>query len=288
MNKKSIVSFFGAFLFSGFLIKLVSADASVPSMGIVALLTSFVDGIVEFFRPYLGSLLFSTPPGDLVGNDLFIAKVLVLIVVMAVIYIVLNKSMSSFFSEKTWLLWVVSFVMGVLGTRYIDQNLIDIIILPATTFAVTIPVIAFFFVFFVFIKDWPSSFARRSAWIFILLVFLAIYATYSPKMAAAGAPAAVTFVYPAAMLLCFLMALFDGTIHQFFAKARVERTKARGMSHQIFRLGNEIEALEQRNPSTYFGGAFVGYPNASTPAESGPAAWRKDMNALHAALAQFQ
>ena len=269
-----------------FLLALVAVSISISFISAAATLqdlsSGFVNGVIGFFKPYVGALLNSADTSY--TNEVFMGKFLVALIFLTITYVILRKSMSSFFAEKTWLLWVISIAVTVLGTRGLSPEMIQTIILPNTALAVAITAGLPFFIYYTVVSDWQSLFAKRLAWIFFGVIYLGLYQLRVEELGSVG------YIYPFTALLALLLAIFQGTLQKALTKARIERAESAIEAHSAIAIQMEIAnatTVYNANPGAYVGGMYASLVGASKNTERGTSAYLKDLRALQKELAKF-
>jgi hypothetical protein len=262
-------------IFSVFIITIVlSAFMVSAATGLVDIVKSFVDGTITLIKPYAGVLLNETDTAA--TNDIFMGKILMIILIVSIVFVVLERSMKNVFGDRRWALWVVSIVVGLIGVRFLPGELVQMVFLSSNAFAVTISAGLPFVLFFFLVKDFESKTARRVAWIFFAVVFLAIYEYRYDSLGD------FAYIYPLVALLAFLVAVFDGTIQGFFATMKAEKLSKIHMGGAALVLKKkiaDITAIYEGNTSAYQGG-LVDPTHASTRTETGTSAYVKDIDYL--------
>ena len=206
MNKK-IGLILVALILSSFLITNVSA-----AQGLADLTKNAIDGIVSIAKPYLQTLLGETSDGTI-----FVAKLLIFIILLSLVYVILKRSMGEFFGDKTWALWLISIAVPILGIRFLSSEMIYTIALPNSAFAVAVTAGLPFILFFLFVKEFESATLRRISWIFFGVIFLGLYTLRANDLGDSA------WIYPLTALLCFIMASMDGTLQRFMARLKLEK-----------------------------------------------------------------
>ena len=206
MNKK-VGLVLCALILSSFLIGIVSA-----AEGLTGLTKGAIDGVVQIIKPYLEVLLGATN-----NSEMFMGKLIIVIILLSLIYGVLSKAMEDFFGDKKWLLWVISVGVSLLGVRFLSPEMITTITLPNSTLAVALVAGIPFVLFFNIVKDFKSGIARRVSWIFFAVIFLGLYSLKSTELGNAS------IIYPLTAFLAFIMAVMDGTINRWNAQINAEK-----------------------------------------------------------------
>ena len=259
----------GGFLLAVLLVSLVAAQSE---LGLGESTKKVVDEFVDFIKPVASSVLGKTPS----GSEYLFAKVLFLIIVLAIIWTALNRV--EFFNEKPWILFVVSLAVSILATRWLTtEDIINTIILPYSTLGIAItagfPFVLWFLIINVGLQGEGRRTVRRIAWIFFAVIFIGLYITRQATMEGAR------WIYPVTALAAFIMAIMDGTIQGFFNKLQMEKASAGRKGHALRAIQLEQERITEiysGNPTGYVGtipGGGQGKPN-------GAQAYHADMAAL--------
>lgn len=211
---------------------LVSAKSLADEMN------KLIDGFTKFIEPVAKNVLGE----ELTGQYLF-AKVLFLIIILAIIWTALNRT--EFFTAHTWVLVVVSLAVSILATRWLTTKaLIDTIILPYSTLGIAIsaglPFVLYFLLVNVGFQNQPAI-IRRIAWIFFAIIFIGLWITRRGTLTAGGSYAG--YIYPVTALVAIIMAWMDGTIHRFFVKLEVEKLGKTSARYAIDDLKKKIADL---------------------------------------------
>ena len=199
----------------------VSAQSSTQNAfkPIFDILSSLINGLVDVARPILefllGSLAASSKgPGGVSG--LFLAKLFALIVVFSVSYVVLSQI--NLFSEKPWVLWVITVAVSLLSVRFIPTEAIYLMTAPSTALGIAVTAVIPFIIWFTFVNMSSSPTLRRLAWIFYALIFFSLYIYYAPYMPNYG------WVYPLMAIIALVMAIMDGTIKRLWSRIKAEKS----------------------------------------------------------------
>jgi hypothetical protein len=197
----------GMFLFS-FSLSFVSA---APDF--VGGAQDVVEGAYELIKPVLESVI-----GDTDTSEFFLAKVVFLLVILAVVW----KSMEKvpFFSDNDWVLWIVSLGVSILAIRWFgNAEIVKTVILPYSALGIAISAaLPFIGAFFIIRGLKPTM--RRVGWIFFGVVFLFLWFTRYEELGNFG------YIYLVTVALAILMMIFDGTIQKTWMKASAERSRA--------------------------------------------------------------
>lgn len=205
--------FIPAVLFIILVSSLVSAQGDIAND-----VGNIIDDFTDFISPVASKIL-----GETSSGQYLFAKVLFLIIILAIVWTALNRI--DFFNENLWVLWLVSIAASILATRWLTtEALINTIILPYSVLGIAIsaglPFVLYFLIVSVGFKEQPAI-VRRIAWIFFAVIFIGLWITRRSSLVAGGSNAA--YIYPVTALLAIIMAVMDGTIHRFFVKLEVEK-----------------------------------------------------------------
>lgn len=196
------------------------------SAGVGEVSNKIITGITEALSPLFGAIL-----GDAPSSEFFFAKVLIVILIVAVVYAVLSASGVGALTDHTWVLWTVSVIVAVLGVRFLTNELVQTIALPNSAFAVAVSAGIPFVLFFIMIRGFPE-FAKRIAWVFFALIFLGLWALRYDKLGDAA------FIYPLTAAIAIIMMFFEGIIQKYVTTSRMNRAQQAGK-------GNALNALNK-------------------------------------------
>ncbi|RMD67497.1 hypothetical protein D6817_01485 [Candidatus Pacearchaeota archaeon] len=218
MNAKATRKILQASLACVFMIALLSSLASAQFADKVQrVVNDAADAIRPITDAVIGELNLGSP-----GNSLF-GSILIIILVFTLVWTVLEKI--EIFSTHRWVLWLLSIVVTLLATRWVgSQDWVQTVILPYSTFGITISAIFPFVLFFLFLnvgfQGATYSFIRKTGWLFFAVVFIGLWFSRYDELANAK------WVYPIVALLAFLMMFFDGTVSKFFMHQKLARAQA--------------------------------------------------------------
>jgi len=181
--------------------------------------------------------------------ELFLAKILFLIIIFSIVWMALKKI--SFFSENEWSLWIVTIAVSLLAIRWLgNESVINTVILPYSALGVALTAGIPFVVYFLVVKDFNKT-MRKLAWIFFIVIFVALWIMRSGKNAEAagaigGAIGPFVWIYLATAGLGVAVLLFDGTIQKIMNKASIERLDATHRRRLVNELKKDIEDINER------------------------------------------
>ena len=154
-----------------------SMGISLVSAGAVEEIQDGVADGYELIRPVLEEII-----GETSGGDFFLAKVLFLIIIFAVVWMALKKV--SFFSENEWVLWIVSIAVPILAIRWVgNADVVKTVILPYSALGVALTAGLPFVLYFLIVKDFHKT-LWKIAWIFFMVVFIGLWIMRSGEGAA--------------------------------------------------------------------------------------------------------
>ena len=218
-------------------------------------LTSLYDAV----KPLLQVLV-----GETSGADAFIAKVLLALLIVAVLYGVLSASNMTVFTDNPWVMWVTTIVLGILSVRFLSPSMVATIMLPNTVFGIAlsagIPFVAYYFLIRGF-----SEFQRRIAWVFFAVVFLALWNVRYDKLGD------LSWIYPLTALLALIMAYLEGIIQKYLFNSQMKRARAAGKAKALTDLNNQLTQIfsDHANQGRTIGTTTHPAYSSHTPASAG-------------------
>jgi len=229
MKKRSVIviSLLALIFVAGLVSAAETGDASGALTPIVDMISGAVTAIFNALKAPLSALVGSTGTGS-DATDIFFGKVLLIILITSIVYVVLSKTMTQFFSDKIWALWIVSIAISLLGVRFLKADMIYATILPSSTFAVAVAAGLPFVLYFFLIEGFPKT-VRRIAWIFFGVIFLGLYTLRLPDLTSDAAK----MIYPLTALLAFVMVWLDGTLRGWMIGLKIEKAQKGLHSGQI-------------------------------------------------------
>jgi len=224
-------------------ISLVSATNGAGGVAteVVSKTNEVINDVVGFIEPISEQVLGkSTGIGEFTAGEMLFAKVLFFIIILSVVWMGLSKI--EFFSDKTWVLWIVGIGVSILSTRWIGDKLIPTILLPYTTLGVAIAAAFPFVIYFAIVNLGLSGnkykTIRKIAWVFFAVIFVVFWITRSESLGSAQ------WIYPITALVSLIMLKFDGTIQHIIGRMDIEK-KMSVANYKIYtQMLNEIEELK--------------------------------------------
>ncbi len=220
MNKK-VGLLFAVLFISTLLVGLASVSAASPSVpedsnwiDITIIYIQYYSGPVweasaKIVSPLVGATTEVESDGKIfTANEIILARFLLLFLLASVIWGV--SSVMPFFTAP-WQRGVLTFIVSILGVRYLNNEFIYAIIMPYGAFAVAVSVLIPFILYTAFVENaFTNSVARKAAWIVfgVAILFLGIYRWDSMGE--------VKWFYPVVSLVCLGMIYFDRRINGWF------------------------------------------------------------------------
>ncbi|MBU2576373.1 MAG: hypothetical protein KKF50_01490 [Nanoarchaeota archaeon] len=211
-------------LFGVFILGLLmfSMLASFVSAGAVA--ESVKKGMTSAYDVVKPALEFVTGENS-DSPELFLAKILLVIIIFSIVWMALNKI--SFFSENEWSLWTVAIAISLLSIRWIgNASVVNTIILPYSALGVALTAGLPFVIYFLVVKDFNRT-MRKLSWAFFIVIFVALWIMRSGDKAVeagsiGGAIGPFAWIYLATAGLGLAVLLFDKTIQRIINKINIE------------------------------------------------------------------
>ena len=158
-KKEKIVGLFGGILLFN-VIKLVSAAS--PNYYV----ETFIDWVNSNYGPIFAAIL-----GTSAFDEYLFAKILVLFLIYAVVWMVLKKS--DVFGNNKPILFTISAIVAILSVRFMKGDLFADLLLPYGVLGATIMVFLPLLIYFLFTQtSIPGTTMKRAAWIVYGVIFL--------------------------------------------------------------------------------------------------------------------
>jgi hypothetical protein len=227
MEKKRL---FGLLIASFVIISLSASFVSAQGLGVIA---EFIDDTVEGFTPLLEPALGVDTSVAGGGGTLF-SKALMVILVILVIMAILEQI--NFFSGRKKSQFLVGLIIGILGVRFLPNNLVDGMLFPSTALIGAITIGIPFVVYFFVLEKLDNPMVRKVGWIlFGALMF--IMASYNDE---------VMNLYFVFIAVCAIAFWLDGTLHRWFSKSMVKMTLEAGVAERRSLIVDEIDELRRQ------------------------------------------
>jgi len=201
--------------------------------------TQIIQWIRDIFDPF-----FEVFVGDIALNQIFFARVLILILLFVLISAILRRI--SIFKENHGTRIIIAAVVSILGSRYITESeFIQGVLLPYGILAVALTVLLPFLILGYFVHDSVDSPAgRKFAWIIFIAVYLGMWGDRSSELGNAN------YIYLIGALLAAAAALFDHTVHEYFGLAQYASARRGRIKMQIADIEERLNRYRSiSNPS---------------------------------------
>jgi len=231
---------------------MLSMSLSFVSAGAVEQIQDGVQDVYSVIEPALKFIVGDTENSP----ELFMAKILFLIIIFGVVWMALKKV--SFFTENEWVLWTVTIAVSLLAIRWFgNEGVINSVILPYSVLGVALTAGLPFVVYFLVVKDLSKT-MRKVAWIFFIVIFFSLWVMRSGEsgeaVGAVGGPVgAFAWIYLATAGLALIVLLADKTIQRTIKKSAAEANEEIAKSKrrtQIIKQRQELEDAKIDNQVT--------------------------------------
>ena len=219
----------------------ISMSASlVSAAGIVEGMQGIIEGAYDVLEPVLSVVVGETGYGNI-----FVAKILFLIIIFAIVWKALEQI--PFFSESGWVLWVVSIAVSIVSVRWIgDSKVVTAILLPYSAFGIALTAGLPFILYFFVVKDFSKT-MRRVSWIFFMVIFIGLWAVRSGDSASSPKVGPFAYIYLVTAGLALAMLIFDGTIHKLMTKIKIEKGQEYIMETLVDEQHDKIDDARTRH-----------------------------------------
>ena len=227
----------GIFVLSMFII---SMGMGFVSAGIVEDIHGVIDSTYKAVAPYLAKII-----GETEGTELFLAKILFLIIVFGVVWTALSKV--DFFSENDWVLWTVSIAVSFVAVRWISgSEIINTILLPYSVLGIALTAGIPFVVYFFLTNSFKSRTLRKVSWIFFIVIFIGLWILRSRQDGVAPAVTGFAWIYLITAGLALIVLLADKTIQRTIKKSAIDANKEIAVAKRRTQLIEDRYRLEER------------------------------------------
>ena len=202
--------------------------------GPVEAIQSMVSGAYELIKPLLVGIV-----GSADDAEFFLVKVMLMFIVFAVIHKSLEKV--PFFSEVTWVLWVISVAVSILSVRWLgDTEIVQNVLLPYSVLGIALTAGIPFVVYFFMTIDFDRI-MRKVSWIFFIVVFLTIWITRLDELTGAS-----QYIYLITAGAGLIVLLADGTIQGLMHDIKIEKHRVAHNNKLIREKEDELAKEKQR------------------------------------------
>lgn len=229
MNKVFSVFVLGTFL--------AFIGMSFVSAGPVESIQEFVESAYSLIQPVLEKII-----GDTSSSDMFLAKILFLIIIFAIVWKSLENI--SFFEATPWVLWLVSVSVSIIAIRWFgNSDIVNTVLLPYSAFGITLTAALPFVLYFFIVKDFHTS-LRKISWTFFIVVFIGLW--FMRSGAGELQVGNFAYIYLAVAGLGLLVLMFDGTIQRIVSGAKIDRYRSVMNTELLDRLRDKIRDADKR------------------------------------------
>ena len=227
----------GIFVLSMFIISMgmgfVSADTPAEAV------KGVIRGVYDAFEPFLSAVVGDTQD----SADMFLVKILFLIIIFAIIWKSLEKI--SFFSESEWVLWVISIAVSIVSVRWFgDMEVVNSVLLPYSALGITLAAGIPFVLYFLVVEDFKKT-MRKVSWIFFIVVFIGLWFSRMGEVvkgtAIGGNVGGFAYIYLITAGVAFLVLMFDGTIQKIKNKMKAEKGMSYKQMERKHRVMNDLD-----------------------------------------------
>jgi len=196
-----------------------------------------IDQAVNFLTPIFEIIL-----GDYSGSEFFFAKVLLIILLTIIIHAILNRMplFEGYGSTTT----IIAIIVSVMGIRFLQDDLIQMIILPYSTLAITL---AAFLPFLIFAYGIYSSnmtgIGRKISWTIFLTIFVIMWVYQADKIGNIG-----NQIYLWTSIVIIITIAFDKRIKAYFQGADIKKFEEQAWKNDIVNLQMQLSRLYQIDP----------------------------------------
>ena len=189
-------------------------------------LNNIVDGANSFYTALLEPLGKFLLGSNTDSGELFFAKLLIFILLIAIISQVISQLPLSLNKYG----FLISFIVSILAVRFLNADWISTIILPYSVLGIALTSIFPLIIYFFFVEKSLSGYPamRKIAWIFAGVVFVGLFiyrANGEQVIIDESTGFNASYVYLITAVLCFIFLLMDKTIQKAFIRAKHDQLK---------------------------------------------------------------
>lgn len=236
-KKKGLLALAFGFIF----IKVIPFISAYSFLSVTGGPEDLVYMVSNFLGPIFGAII-----GVNQFDQYFFARVLLLILV----YVICSISLQNVevFKDRNGAIFIISAVFAILGARYIGElNIIETLLLPYGAVMIAMTTILPFLICFFFIhKTMSSGAARRTAWIFLALIYFGLVWTRRVDIQANE----FAWIYNSAIAIVLISVLFDSKIHEYFGIAEMREARRNQIKMQLADIEAKLNQYSNiTNPS---------------------------------------
>lgn len=234
MHENNMKKVFGVFVLVLLVFSMCASFVSAANGEAFKPVQEVVNGVYKTVEPLLRAVI-----GDQADTpEMFLAKILLLIIILSVVWMAVNKI--PFFPDNGWVVGGISVAVSLLSVRWFGNvNVIQSVILPYSALGIALTAGFPFILWFLIVKDLNRT-ARKISWIFFIMVFLGLWIMRAGESGVGN----FAWIYLATAAAGLAVLGFDGTITKVLNKIKIEK----GMSYKDLerkhRLLDELESLQ--------------------------------------------
>lgn len=185
--------------------------------------------LLEFLAPILG---------DNSLDEFLFAKILLFIIVFLITYTVLKKN-HLFGKKNDFAIKIIAVAIGILSIRFLEDEFIQIILLPYGALGVALTIFIPFLIYFLFLyQSGFGSYARKAGWILFGLVFLAFWIFRQGELSGLSSS-----FYIAGLTAIGLACVFDRYIKRAFFRAQLRKGRRNVDEASYARMEAQYDSL---------------------------------------------
>jgi len=189
---------------------------------------NLIDQAVNFLTPVFELIL-----GDYSGSEYFFAKVLLVLLLSIIIHAILERM--PLFEGYRGTTTIIAIIVSVLGIRFLQDDLIQMIILPYNTLAIALAAfLPFLIVAYGIYFSGMGGLGRKLSWIVFLTVFVIMWVYRTDKIGDIG-----NQIYLWTSVVGGLMMIFDRRVHAYFMGLEGKKIEESVNDERIARLEAE-------------------------------------------------
>jgi len=225
-------------LFGVFILGMIFVSLGASFVGAAEVVDNVKTGVSSVYKiiePVLAYVVGETDS----SAEFFLAKILFLLIIFAIVWVALSKI--EFFTEKEWVLWVVSISVSILAVRWFGSaEVVRSVILPYSVLGITITAALPFLLYFSIVKNFHKT-ARTIAWIFFAIIFIGLWIMRSGE----GDIGGFAWIYLATAGVALAMLMFDGTIQRILHQMESERKDVLRRRKRAREWREELEKVDK-------------------------------------------
>jgi hypothetical protein len=236
MDKKKISVFFGT------LMALVPGALAASNALNFAGPRDFMERGIDFFTNLFWPILYVLFGGSTWSGEFLFEKLLIFIMLVALIFVILSKSVPIFKDdENKKVKWIIAVIIPLIAIRYIEPQWLNGILLQNAVLAIALTTLLPFIIYFFFLVEGvgkDSHTVRMVGWIIFIVIYFGIWSTSDLEIAN---------YYIWIMVLAIACLVFDGTIQSYFHKQELKKANAASAAEILADLHRRYELMRNSN-----------------------------------------